>query len=122
MTALVLDLPPEQVKQLAELVADRVVERLGWEPIGGELIDAAEVARRFCVSRDFVYQHSDDLGAVRLGSGPRARLRFDPATVGEKLTGLHRREVPRKAEPVRTVHAIRSSRGVALLPIRGTSL
>jgi len=40
------------------------------------LVDAASVAEHLGVSRDYVYEHADDLGARRLGSGPRARLRF----------------------------------------------
>ena len=51
----------------------------------GALIDAAAVARSFGVSRDWVYAHTDELGAVRLGSGPKARLRFDPEEVKERL-------------------------------------
>jgi hypothetical protein len=41
------------------------------------LIDAAQLAVLLGVSRDFIYEHADELGALRLGSGPRARLRFD---------------------------------------------
>jgi hypothetical protein len=66
-------------------VAERVVELLRAESIGGDLIDSVEVARRFSVSRDYVYEHAEELGAMRLGSGSRARLRFDPATVRERL-------------------------------------
>jgi len=44
------------------------------------LVDAAELARLMGVSRDHVYRRSAELGAVRLGTGPRARLRFDPVT------------------------------------------
>ena len=46
------------------------------------LIDAAEVARRLGVSREYVYDHAAELGAERLGTGPRARLRFDPVNLG----------------------------------------
>lgn len=69
-----------------EAVAARVADLLRGEDMSAELVDAGEVARRFNVSRDFVYGHADDLGAVRLGDGPRARLRFDPATVAERLS------------------------------------
>jgi len=41
------------------------------------LVDAATLAATLGVSRDFVYEHADELGALRLGNGPRARLRFD---------------------------------------------
>jgi ATP-dependent exoDNAse (exonuclease V) alpha subunit len=32
-----------------------------------------------------VYAHADELGAIRLGDGPRPRLRFDPAAVTQRL-------------------------------------
>lgn len=44
------------------------------------LVTAAVLAIELSVSRDFVYEHADELGALRLGSGPKARLRFDVAT------------------------------------------
>jgi hypothetical protein len=47
------------------------------------LLTATEVAHRLSVARSWVYEHSNDLGVVRLGDGPRARLRFDPAIVAQ---------------------------------------
>lgn len=44
---------------------------------------ARQVADRYAVTRDFVYAHANELGGIRLGAGPRPRLRFDPATVRE---------------------------------------
>lgn len=41
---------------------------------------ADELAARYGVSRDWVYTHADELGATRLGTGPRARMRFAVAT------------------------------------------
>lgn len=99
-------------------LADAVAERLRGEHLRPtELVDAVEIARRFGVSRDYVYDHAGDLGAVRLGDGPRARLRFDPATVAERL----KPEAPEatRAHPRRRP---RSKSGSAdLLPIRGSS-
>jgi hypothetical protein len=68
-------LDPESV----EAVARRVAELLG-EDNAADLVDAGELARLMGVSRDHVYRHADELGAVRLGTGKRARLRFDPMT------------------------------------------
>jgi hypothetical protein len=48
------------------------------------MLTAAQVAR-FNVDRGWVYAHSAELGVVRLGEGPRARLRFDPAVVAQRL-------------------------------------
>lgn len=99
-------------------VAERVVQLLRSESIGGELIDAAEVARRFSLSRDYVYEHAADLGAVRIGSGPKARLRFDPSKVTQVLGGSSGGWAQHKRESVRPV---RSGHGVTLLPIREES-
>ena len=71
-----------------EAIARRVAELLDGkhaDPEDPAMVDAAEIARRFGVSRDFAYRHATRLGAVRLGDGPHARLRFDPARVAERL-------------------------------------
>ena len=96
-----------------EAVAARVVELLGARRSTRELVDASEIARRFGVSRAFVYDHASDLGAIRLGAGPRARLRFDPAQV-DRLLGSD----DSKGEARRPARR-RPARGSgALLPIR----
>jgi hypothetical protein len=41
------------------------------------LLTADELAIVLGVDRGYVYEHAVELGAWRLGSGPRARLRFD---------------------------------------------
>jgi hypothetical protein len=65
-----------------EAVARRVVELLNAQHQDDAsqpaLIDAAAVARLLGVSRATVYAKADELGAIRLGNGKRARLRFDP--------------------------------------------
>lgn len=71
-----------------EAVAYRVVEILERRRVApGELIDAGELARRFGVSRAWVYSNAELLGAIRLGGGRRARLRFDPYAVARALAG-----------------------------------
>jgi hypothetical protein len=73
--------------RFAEIVADRVAERLApllsastvGQPEG--LVDAHEIARRTGRSRWWVYEHAGELGAVRLGAGSRPRLGFWPARV-----------------------------------------
>ena len=49
------------------------------------LIDAATLAIELGVSRAFVYEHAAALGALKLGGGPRARLRFDPVAARDAL-------------------------------------
>ena len=95
-----------------EAVAARVADLLRPGPATVELVDAAEIARRFGVSRDFVYGHANDFGVVRLGEGPKARLRFDPAKVRE-LLGAADQPAPGKRPPRR------KRRSSNLLPVRG---
>jgi hypothetical protein len=115
-----------------EAVAARVVELLREEkPAVGatdtsELVDAAEVARRFGVSRDCVYAHADELGAIRVGTGSRPRLRFDQAIVAERLRlrgNAGKSSTPGAecaAEPASSRRRRRSGRSERdLLPIRG---
>ena len=52
------------------------------------MLSAAEVAELFGVSRRWVYENAEALGAGRLGSGARPRLRFDPDEVAERIDGL----------------------------------
>ena len=65
--------------ETVEAIAVRVVELLEAhralaEP--GRMGDAQALASVLGVSRDYVYEHAEELGAVRLGDGPRGRLRF----------------------------------------------
>lgn len=76
-----IELSDDQLVRLADLIADRLAERAA-----GELIDAAELARRIGRSREFVYDHAAVLGAVRLGDGERPRLAFRWPQVLEALT------------------------------------
>jgi predicted DNA-binding transcriptional regulator AlpA len=81
-----LRLDPTVIDEIADRLTDAVVRRL-LEAVGREEIisratdaqpwlDAREVAQRLGVSREWVYEHAEELGARRIGSGPRPRLRF----------------------------------------------
>lgn len=96
-----------------DAIAERVVELLHDQGAAGdELVDAAEIARRFGVSRDYVYERAQDFGAVRLGDGPKARLRFDPDRVAEALN------TPPAPKPRRVKPRQRRRADVELLPIK----
>lgn len=73
-------LDPGEAERIAELVADAVRR----DP-PARFLDAASTARMLSVERDWVYEHAEELGAVRLG-GPRGRLRFDRHEVHERLS------------------------------------
>jgi hypothetical protein len=110
-----------------EALALRLAELMGDSARAERWIDANEVARRHGVSRAFVYEHADELGAIRVGAGPRPRLRFDPAAVGERLAAAVAPGGPKSRPPgtpaataPRHPAGASNSRG-GLLPIRGAS-
>jgi hypothetical protein len=70
-----------------EAIAERVVERLSQQGPRGSIgfATAAEVAELYGVTPSWVYANKNRLGAVKLGDGPKARLRFDLERVDEEL-------------------------------------
>jgi hypothetical protein len=85
-----------------EAIARRVMQLLQEHsavPARARLVSATEIARRFGVSRQWVYENADRLGAVRLGRGARPRLRFDPQHVETRLDRVHERasQLPQRA-------------------------
>jgi hypothetical protein len=70
--------------RFVDAVARRVAEILDSDAS----LTVAEVAARYRVSRSWVYAHQRELGALRLGAGPRARLRFDPKIVADAIAGF----------------------------------
>lgn len=82
VTELDTDLLDSIVARLVEPIAKRVVEMIQEQGMladsspSNAWLDAAGVAQRLGVTREWVYEHADELGAVRIGSGCRPRLRF----------------------------------------------
>jgi hypothetical protein len=83
------------------------------------LVDAATLGRELGVSRQFVYDHAEELGVLRLGSGRRPRLRFDLEVAKrswrQRFTGTTSTAASAQAARARSRRASRSD----LLPIRG---
>jgi len=109
--------------QTVEEIARRVVALLERRGLGKrELVDAAELARRFGIERSWVYTHAIELGAVKLGNGAKPRLRFDPEVAARVLRRVDGKPVAdpparsgkRAGQPPR-----RAASDVRLLPIRG---
>jgi hypothetical protein len=91
-------------ERLVEPVAQRVVEMLREDGQARGRMSAADVAQRLGRSRDWVYAHAQELGAVPLGDGPRPRLVFHPERVREfeDACSADRRSTPaedRSAKP-----------------------
>jgi hypothetical protein len=73
-----------------EAVAHRVAELIrddAHKTAAPRLVDAATLAAELGVERSWVYEHAHQLHPIRLGSGPRARLRFNPDAVHAILDG-----------------------------------
>lgn len=93
---------------------------------GERLVDAVELAQWLSVDRGWVYEHASELGALRLGSGPRARLRFDLGEVRRRLSVC--RDGMGSFVPVSASEGASRSRrprslgtNVELLPVKGVS-
>lgn len=112
--------------RLVEPVAQRVAELLREDGGGPRVLSAAEVAERLGRSRDWVYAHRSELGAVALGGGPRPRLGFPAERVAAYLASSagSRAAEPedRSAKPIRRRHrGAANGQGAEYLPIRGRS-
>jgi hypothetical protein len=86
-TIVVLD--PSTVERLATRTAELVDQRLRHTAAERqqppELLTVAEVAARWGVHPNWVYRHARALGAIRLGNGRCARIRFDREQLTRRL-------------------------------------
>ncbi len=82
-------LPDAELRRLAQFIAKELDALHGLEPA---LLTAADVAKQYGLSRGWVYKHSRDLGGQRMGTGPKARLRFRAREVQARLSDLQASE------------------------------
>jgi hypothetical protein len=120
------ELTPHAIEQIAQRVAQLLHEHqahgsVATEPVPARLLDATQLARHLGVTRTWVYEHAHQLGAIRLGTGSKARLRFDLDTATAAITNRQKRtpednapsvETPRRGRPRR-----RPQPTVPLLPV-----
>jgi hypothetical protein len=81
----------------------------------------AELARELGVSRDFVYEHAEQLGVSRPGDGPKPRLYFDLERARGRLAALATTNGSKPQEPERRPPRRRRQRksSTELLPVKG---
>jgi predicted DNA-binding transcriptional regulator AlpA len=102
-----------------DAIAKRVADILRSESLQTpeQLVTATDVAARFGVSRTWVYDNAERLGAIRLGTGSKARLRFDPRRVSELIQAEpNSRERPARRSPPAATRWLDKA---DLIPIRG---
>jgi hypothetical protein len=97
-----------------EALARRVLELLEPSSVAGRYFDTSAVARMLGVSEEWVRDHAGELGAIRLGDGPRGALRFERDRVTRALD--RRRLTPPRANAYRR-RSTRLVGGVRLLPL-----
>jgi predicted DNA-binding transcriptional regulator AlpA len=84
----------EITERLTDAVVARILDLIRMEGLieragsGQRWLDAQEVAQRLGVSREWVYEHADELGARRIGSGRRPRLRFPALSLDRPANGF----------------------------------
>jgi hypothetical protein len=86
-----------------EAIARRVAEAIANDPrkvAGQHLVDAATLAAELGVERSWVYEHADELHPIRLGNGPKPRLRFDALAVRAAFVSRQLIETESKADIV----------------------
>jgi len=110
----------EDIDALAVRVAELLEQRQARSTV--PLVDAAEIARRFGTDRAWVYSHADELGAVKLGTGPKARLRFDPQIVLERVENRSKSEGRKSTRKRAKSKRSRNRNTARLLPIKGSGI
>jgi hypothetical protein len=114
---------PSSVRELSSVSATKF-----GTSMRARLLTPAELAEWLAVDRSWVYEHAEELGALRLGAGPKARLRFDLEAVKCCLGGTSCSEGRESddGEPAQQALSRRRRRRatgttVELLPVRGRS-
>lgn len=111
-------LDQESIEAIARRVAMLLSAAAQPEIAPARLLSATEVAKALGVERSWVYEHAIELGAIRIGDGPRPRLRFDLSTVQRRLAGVSGAPAAPSAPDTRRSKRIAPD-SVPLLPIHG---
>jgi hypothetical protein len=116
-----VDLSPQAVEQIAIRVAqllrrDQVQRETSAAP---SWMTAKELAHHLKLNPAWVYEHAEELGAIRTGDGPKARMRFDLHTATQALR-RHRKQpaTPASGGPARTPTPAAYPAGAPLLEVR----
>ncbi len=103
------------VEAVAQRVAELLAARPPAQPHQSRLLSATELAKELGVERSWVYEHAIELGGIRIGDGPRPRLRFP----SEELQGRLERLSGAASAPDSRGSAGMPVDSVPLLPIHG---
>jgi predicted DNA-binding transcriptional regulator AlpA len=109
-----------EVRAIAEMVVELLAERglvvYAGPSAAGRVLSVREVSRLLGRSAPWVYAHATELGAIRMGNGPKARIGFDLANI-EQWKRENQIEAPGgRAAPARRRRRNAASRGANLIP------
>jgi hypothetical protein len=102
-----VELTPQTVEQIASRVAQLLL-RHHQLPAPASLapapawMTAKELAHHLKLNPAWVYEHADELGAIRTGNGPKARIRFNLHTATQALKQHQRQPTPAATGSSRT--------------------
>lgn len=92
-----VELTPHTVEQIASRVAQLLHHHQppapASPPPAPAWMTAKELAQHLKLNPAWVYEHAQELGAIRTGNGPKARIRFDPHTATQALKQHQRQPV-----------------------------
>ncbi len=110
----------DEVHNLAAELLPAIEELLSERRQPPPIVTADDLAKYLKVSREVIYANADQLGAIRIGDGPRPRLRFrlDGDQVrawqaGKPMPSRSDESRPRRRRPSKRIAADN------LLPVRG---
>jgi hypothetical protein len=89
-------LDDDGLQELAAKLHPYLDGRLADDHDARRLMTVAEVAKCLRVNAKWVYAHQHRLGAIKLGDGPKARLRFDAGAVHAELERFGGESDPRQ--------------------------
>jgi hypothetical protein len=72
-------------RQDIEAIARQLADLLPGQAPAGRYVDTSTVATMLGCSEEWVRDHAAELGAMRLGDGPKGTLRFELSRVEEAL-------------------------------------
>jgi hypothetical protein len=103
------EIAPEMIERIAGRVVALLREEQLLPPGTGqttpELLTVSQLAKHLGLHRTWVYEHAQDLGAIRLGDGPKARLRFNLHTAIAALRQYNAGRADGPLEPQRSARS-----------------
>lgn len=117
-----VDLTPQAIEQIAGRVAQLLrhqhppAETRG--PSTPEWMTVKELAHHLKLNPAWVYEHAQQLGAIRTGTGPKARIRFDLHTATEAFKRHQRQGTPTARARRAPQHPVPYPADAPLLEIR----